>query len=350
MILGTVLAALVVAAWAGPAENLARTTMARRPASSLGWNWGDGLLAYALSRRGEAAYVRAYHEGWLDRGIPEIDRSDRCPPALSALELAERGDWAGAEALARVAGYVGAEPRNSVGAINHLGHSKLRVLFPDSIWVDSLMMYAVFATRWGRFSGDAALLDFGASQPLRFAELLEDRSAHLFRHAWVFSWAAAVPAAPIFWLRGNGWAAAGTVEILGALPVGHAREAPLRDLLQRLAAAVIPLQRPDGAWATVVNRPDRAYAETSGTALLAYALARGAREGWLGADAGVAARRAWAWLSTRVDEGPGDQASLHGTSIGTHPFPGFTYFLIPRRRDMSFGIAAYLLAAEELDR
>ncbi|MBI4668755.1 MAG: glycoside hydrolase family 88 protein [Elusimicrobia bacterium] len=56
--------------------------------------------------------------------------------------------------------------------------------YPDSIWADSLMMYALFAVEWGAYQGDKALYEFGLAQPGIFAGVLQDPGSGLFKHAW----------------------------------------------------------------------------------------------------------------------------------------------------------------------
>ena len=71
----------------------------------------------------------------------------------------------------------------------------------------------------------------------------------------------------------------GLIEATRELTADHARRAGLVVLLDRLARALARHQQPSGGWATLVNRPT--YVETSGTCLVAYALATGTRRGWL---------------------------------------------------------------------
>jgi hypothetical protein len=87
-----------------------------------------------------------------------------------------------------------------------------------------------------------------------------------------------------FWLRGNGWVIAAMAQLLEVLPEDHANREEYEGMLQGMAAALTDdgVQRMDGFWnVNILNSPpdpdppDRIYGETSGTALITYALAWG---------------------------------------------------------------------------
>jgi len=338
------------------AIRLADRSLALRPPHTMRWDWGDAILLYGLARLASAVdcptarrrlvdAVTAYHVAHA-RDLPRIDRADRCAPALSALVLARsHGCRCGLRAAARAAEFVATAPRTRLGAIEHLGTSPLRRLVPPSLWVDSLAMMAVFAAQWATHVGDAELLDFAAAQPGAYASMLQDPREGLFRHAYLLRLDRVVPRAPAFWLRGNGWALFAMVEVLEALPEKSPATGEIVGMLTIAAGALARHQRPAGGWGTVVNDP-RTYEETSGTALCAYALAKGARLGWLDPTMAHVARRALGRVTARL------QSAAHGYSMPaisapTNPMPGWAYGLVPRVRDAPWGVGAYLLAATE---
>jgi unsaturated rhamnogalacturonyl hydrolase len=338
------------------ATGLADSQLARRPPEAMRWTWGDGILLYGLVRLAEVApppeharYLDAaarFHRVWSVRA-PRIDRPDACAPALSALALLRgHGRTVGLPVAARVARFVARAPRNRFGSIDHLGSSALHALFPSSIWVDTLAMLSAFSAQWAAHVGDARMLDFAAAQPGIYAATLQDPHEALFRHAYLVRLGRPVPRAPAFWLRGNGWALFGMVEMLDALPKGHPGSTEIAGLLSRSAHALIRRQRDDGAWGTVIN-DDRSRAESSGTALVAYALARGARQGWLPPSMASAGRRAFAHVASRLER-TATGLSLGDISAATNPMPAWGYPLIPHVRDAPWGVGAFLLAAAEM--
>ncbi len=318
----------------------------------MGWTWGDGILLYGLVRLADALpaatgsrYIEAvahFHRVWGPRA-PRIERADACAPALSALALRrQHGCAIGLPAAARVAAFLSTVPHNRVGAMDHLGISRLRALFPASIWVDTLAMASVFAVQWASYVGDDRMRDFATAQPAIYAAKLLDSHHALFRHAYVFCLGRAVPHRPAFWLRGNGWVLFALVEMLGELASDHPASRELRQLLERVAHALVPWQRDSGAWGSIIN-DQRSRGETSGTALCAYALARGARAGWLPASMGERARRALAFVVSRI-ESTSTGLSLRDISAATNPMPAWAYRLVPHVSNASWGVGALFLA------
>jgi unsaturated rhamnogalacturonyl hydrolase len=327
---------------------LADATVRRRRPSSLSWSWAEGLLLYALLRLdahlGEARY-RAFAEAYFAHHAARptvIEWSDQCPPGLAALELhAATSQPEHLTTSERVAQYLRATPRTKDGGLNHFGVSLLASFYPQSMWVDSLMMYGVFAARYGRSQHDQGLLRFAVEQPPLFARVLRDPVTGLFRHAWWVKACRAVPHSGGYWLRGNGWVLASLVEVLAAVPDDLAGRDQLVVMLRELAFAVVRYQLPSGLFATVLGRPS--YSETSGTALVAYALFAGVRAGHLPPSFDEPAARAYRALLAQLERGPSG-VSMPGISGPTMPYPSWGYGLVPRVRDAAHGIAAMLMA------
>lgn len=93
------------------------------------------------------------------------------------------------------------------------------------------------------------------------------------------------------WARGVAWHALGVARSID--PLRQSGDAAVAEAeLRRIAAWVLPLQRPDGLWSCFVEDPATAVPDSSGSAGIAAALACGARLGVLDASAAAAARRA----------------------------------------------------------
>jgi unsaturated rhamnogalacturonyl hydrolase len=345
-------------------DRVAHHLLATTQLSSLDWQWGPAVLLYGLDRFAQVSTQHAQYTGAITdyyakhaaATLPSIDRSDLCSPGGAAVLLwMTDGVTAGLPAADRCADWVRTEPRNALGALDHLGaHSALSFwatlsgfLAPwaESIWVDSLFMYGLFAVDYGDARADAALLDFGAAQPGIFAAKLQDPTSGLFTHAWD------VPKARplgVHWLRGNGWVATTIVEMLSVLPAGHPERPALLAILTSLAQGLMDRQLASGLWDSIVDHPGASYEEASGSALVAYALAKGAREGYLPASARACARHAFEALTARLHRRT-DGCSVTGISGATNPTPAWIYPLIPCHEDVDYGVGAFLLLAAELE-
>ena len=92
-----------------------------------------------------------------------------------------------------------------------------------------------------------------------------------------------------FWLRAIGWFSVALADLLEILPAGSAADR-LAPIFRRLMADVLPFADPDtGMYYQVVNEAEAEgnYQESSGSSMLAYAMLKGARLGFL--DSGFAA-------------------------------------------------------------
>jgi rhamnogalacturonyl hydrolase YesR len=163
----------------------------------------------------------------------------------------------------------------------------------------------------------------------------------IYRHAWWVQQRRTVPAGTGNWLRGNGWVLASIVEVLEALPVSHDGRELLSELLGELASAVVRYQLPSGLFPTTLGRAS--YEETSGSALVAYALFTGLRAGSLTPALQAPASRAYRALLAALER-RSDGPSMPRVSTATMPYPAWAYALIPRVRDPPHGIAALILA------
>lgn len=212
--------------------------------------------------------------------------------------------------------------------------------------------------RWGRADDDDDVPNFSfASEQLSvFADRLFDDDAGLFYHAWDVNKERLYPEDNVPWLRGNGWAAVFLVQLLEALdrrddPSLAVLRARAEEILVALAAAAAAL-RDDGSsfWDTVIAEPGAAYEETSGSVLIAYALAKGRRLGILTDDAHrVAARNTFAAAASRsVRRARTGGSSVPGISEGTNPSDRRDYALLRTFCDKPYGVGAFLLLATEM--
>ncbi len=257
------------------------------------------------------------------------------------------GEGEAAAALEPVARYLRQAPRNSLGALDHLDpRTTLGRLYAPSIWVDSLVMVGMTAALTGEALDDERLVGFAHAQPVLYATTLQDPATGLFRHAYLYERGRTRPTDDVFWLRGNGWVAVALVELLATMQPDQPEHLSTRIILRRLAEGLWAHRSSEGTWHTIIDAP-RTYEETSGTALVAYALAKGARLGLLPAEYRTAAAQTLRTLGRRVRIRRG-QSVVSGTSGPTIPSRASGYALVPRLADVPYGVGAFLLLSAEL--
>jgi rhamnogalacturonyl hydrolase YesR len=129
---------------------------------------------------------------------------------------------------------------------------------------------------------------------------------------------------PIYWARGNGWAFAAMVDVLQALPATSNRAGAYRTIIRHMAAELATVQGADGFWrASLLDAPLYPNGETSGTALITYALAWAIRAGIIPSSTYLpVVTKAWAALSTKALQRNGFLTDCQGANIA--PGPNYT--------------------------
>jgi unsaturated rhamnogalacturonyl hydrolase len=335
---------------------LADATVKRFKVKNMAWDWGEALLLYSLARldnyKNENRYqefIESYYQYHLKKGLPDINWSDRCAPALAAFELYKKNNNPQYKDISeKVVAYLKNAKRTKAGGLNHLGTYILSNFYPESMWVDSLMMYNVFAANWGKYMSDTEMTDFAAEQPVKFAGVLQNKFTKLWKHAYMTKLKRNLPDSEVYWLRGNGWAMASIPETLSALPEGNSKRPELLKILNDTAGALLPYQSENGMWYTVLNRPGETYLESSGTALVSYGMLNGIKKGYLPGSYRAPAEKAFLTLLDRFEQKE-DGISMPEISDNTMPYNFLGYSLIPRKNDLPYGLAAMILAGIAYD-
>ena len=348
-------------------DRVAKNFMAKNPARKLPWDWVDAVFLHGLAQFAEARalgptsptgaatafweYIAQFQGHVARKGYPDIDRADRCPSALSGLALLRHnGDEAGLPGIQAVADYVRYAPRLRNGALNHQGYKNILAFFwPESIWVDSLMMYGLFAVQWGVHTHDHGLRDFGLDQQRIFANALLDGPTGLYRHSYNVKTGRRKSSGAVFWLRGNAWVAASLVDMIELTPLEHPWREELIHVLRIHLAGYMPWRMGNGMWDTLITEPGGNYSELSGSVLAAYAMAKAARLGLV-----EASYRQKAWETMRSAAGRLSRTtaghSVPEISWSTMPYQYLGYKMIPRQSDLGYGVGSLLLLAGELSR
>jgi len=156
-------------------------------------------------------------------------------------------------------------PKTEKGIICHVTQGR-------QIWSDSMFMAPPFLAVYGDY-------DEAIKQVDGYRECLWDREKKLFSHIWddqkkVFT-------RKDFWGGGNGWSAAGMAKIIDILP--KEKEAERKKLIgyvKELLDGCISCMRPDGLFYDVIDKPET-FVETNLSQMLAYAIYKGVKSGWL---------------------------------------------------------------------
>ncbi len=202
-------------------------------------------------------------------------------------------------------------------------------------WIDDIWMIGALQAEAWRRTREPRFLDRAGLTANTYLARLQQPTG-LFHHG---------PEAPFAWGRGNGWVAAGLAEILSILPETHATRATILAGYRRMMAALLGHQQQTGLWNQLVDRPD-AWAETSGSAMFAFAFLRGVNQGLLPATPyRAAALSAWAALIGHAEL----DGRLRGVCVGTGQSADADYYLSrPVVTGDLHGQAALLWTAAEL--
>lgn len=176
-------------------------------------------------------------------------------------------------------------PRTSTGNFWH------KDIYPHQVWLDGLYMgmpfYAACLAENGEKKWDDILDQFASAH-----RLLWNEKIGLYMHANDCSrkaeWADPVTGqSPSVWLRALGWFLMGLVDTYEIAKDHTPRAKELCVLLQNALAGLMPYQdKKTRMFLQVVDRPDVPgnYPETSGSAMIACSLMKGARLGMLPKD------------------------------------------------------------------
>lgn len=148
---------------------------------------------------------------------------------------------------------------------------ELREFMPlNGGWSDSLFMDVPILARAGALTGDRRYFDM-AARHVAFMQQIVLRPDGLYRHQ---------ASADAAWGRGNAFPALGLALTLSDFPRDHPAYPRLLASFQAHMKALSRFQDENGMWRNVIDRPG-AYPEYSATAMIATAMLRGIRSGWL---------------------------------------------------------------------
>jgi len=203
---------------------------------------------------------------------------------------------------------------------------------------DAVFMGCPILAKAGRLTGEGKYFDMSLRH-MRFMLKLNLRTDGLHRHS---------PLDETAWGRGNGFPALGLALSLEDLPLGHPGRPEMLGLFRAHMEALLKHQDPTGTWHQVIDRPE-SYRELTATAMIACAMRRGVRQGWIEKRRyEPAIARAWDAVKSRVasDGSLVDVCTGTGKQRSLRDYYDRTAIL---GRDPRGGAMALLLATEMMD-
>ncbi len=175
------------------------------------------------------------------------------------------------------------QPRTEYGNFWH------KAIYPNQVWLDGMYMSEVFYTRYVSEAGNGDFSEI-VKQFKSVFDHMYDTDKRLYYHGWDCSkqafWAdRQTGLSKNFWLRSIGWYTVGLIDALSYLPDGavEAKEELGRIFKTTIEGLEQYIDPETNMFWQVVNFVGREgnYAETSGSAMLAYAMMKGARLGYV---------------------------------------------------------------------
>ena len=208
-----------------------------------------------------------------------------------------------------------AQPRTYEGSWWH------KKIYPHQVWLDGIYMAQVFRTLYEKHVGNGDYSDVIA-QIRVVRNRMFDEKKRLYYHGYDASktvfWAdKETGLSQSFWLRAMGWFAAALVDIADILPESEAKTY-IAGLLHEMMEGILPYADDEtGLYWQVVDQAGREgnYLETSGSSMMAYAMLKGARLGFLPKKYAVQGKKTFDGIVNRYLSFEGENLVLGGICL-----------------------------------
>ena len=336
------------------------------------WNYIDGCMITAILAlyeiTGDEQYF-TFAKRFVDAFVQEDGtirtydvkeyNLDNINTASNLFSLYEKtGEEKYKKALDLVRSQLDDMPRTKEGSFWH------KAIYPNQVWLDGLYMAEPFYMHY-----ETAFRKMGNSQDVlkQFQNVekhMKDPATGLYYHGYDESremyWAnPETGCSANFWLRSIGWFTLALVETAQATDETlYFEKRYFQKLLENLIDALIPYQDESGMFYQVVNRADAQgnYLETSGTALIAYAILKAVRLGFLMPRYRVIGEKAFQGIADKyLSKNEDGTLKLSGICLvaglggKTHRDGSLEYYLSePVVENEAKGVAPFLLAYTEM--
>lgn len=262
------------------------------------WNYMDGCMIKAILELYQITkneYYLKFSDDYIDRFIqsdgsifsynPKEHNLDNVNAGKTLFDLYKlTGKEKYRKGIEVVYSQLKDQPRTSTGNFWH------KEIYPNQIWLDGLYMAQPFYMQYEvEYNNNKHCLDI-VNQFRNVYKIMRNEKNGLYYHAYDDSrqmfWCDKVTGlSDSFWLRALGWYAMALIDTIELTPKHlEAERNELIHIFEQLITAMLPYQdEQTGMWYQVVNlggiKPN--YLETSGSAIFAYVIMKGARVGIL---------------------------------------------------------------------
>jgi unsaturated rhamnogalacturonyl hydrolase len=349
---------------------MVESTLQRYTLRDFRWHYEHGLQVMAIQKAGEGRYLN-FVADWIDHFVQQdgsirtyrldeynIDQINAGKLLYGAYE--RTGDERYRRAIEHLRGQMRTHPRNHFDGFWH------KQIYPYQMWLDGIYMAGPFLSEYALRFREPETFDDVVHQITLIEKHTRDKKTGLLYHAWDENKAQRwcdpeTGLSRFFWGRGIGWFVMAIVDVLDHLPRDHARRSELIAILDQTATAVVKVQdEATGLWYQILDLPDRQgnYLEASASAMFVYAFSKGVRQGYLGQDYLLSARRGYHGLLQNLIKIDAQglltlENVCGGAGLGGDPYRdgSFEYYIgekiIPNDPK---GVGPFILAALEMER
>ena len=342
-----------------------------REGKAASWNYIDGCMLTALMEMGRITGQQRYFE-FVERCVDHFVGEDGSIRTFKSeaynlddinegrvlFGLYERtGKPQYKLAAEKLARQLEGHPRTVEGNFWH------KAIYPHQVWLDGIYMAQPFRALYARHFGGGDYSDI-VKQITTVRDRMRDPQKGLYYHGYDASktafWAnPETGCSQNFWLRSLGWFAVALADLLDILPEGQDRDtlaAIFRDLMASMDRYA---DEETGLYWQVPDQGGREgnYLETSGSAMIAYAMLKGARLGVLPGAYAAKGRKTFDGISgkylTFTEEGIGLGGICLVAGLGPennrHRDGSYEYYISePVVENDAKGVAPFVLAYTEI--
>lgn len=338
------------------------------------WNYIDGCMIKAILEMytitGDKKYfdfadafidAKVFEDGNIDGYDVNEKNIDNVNAGKTLFELYDlTGKEKYKKAMDLIYSQIELMPRTKEGNFWH------KNIYPNQVWLDGLYMCQPFYMEYDtRFEGKVHYEDI-YQQFQNVVKNMKDPKTGLYYHAYDSSremfWCDKVTGlSNNFWLRALGWYSMALLDTLDKTDATEEKMVSfLKETFVELMDAMLCYQDESGMWYQVVNMGgmEKNYLETSGSAIMAYALLKGVRLGVLPESYAEFGKKAFEGICERyLSEDENGKLHLGGICLvaglgGAGKRSGtFEYYMSePVVCDDAKGVGPFLLAYTEMKR